>query len=334
MIRLKQRNSFDELEKFAKPLSSEEMKRYVGGGKYGSCTDLMDMSTCFIGADCSGESNGSFNFPYSMDEVVVIGHKGTNGSIHSIKGDGGINVAHSNPYNAGSFNMNDMGGGFTSPVSAPDTPRHDNLHDGINLTNNKYIALNLKGYNALSDQIKKLFESNATLKKIALRFDKGQGKLIIGTVKNQEVTPFGYADPDGEHIFLNTQDIDTNGWNNPEGDYIDNAGIAIGADYTQEEKLLVTLAHEIIHASHFSIYNEAMQLNKSNSDYAASWLMQQGHSEDFVDVFFHKENGRWEINSDKVRNDNMHEYMKRHDAETINSAVNEYREDFNLIKHD
>lgn len=112
MIRLKQRSNVEELAKVAKPLSIEEMKACVGGGKYGSCTDLMDMSTCLIGADCSGESNGSFNFPYSMDEVVVIGHNGTNGSIHSIKGDGGINVAHSNPYNAGSFNMNDMGGWF------------------------------------------------------------------------------------------------------------------------------------------------------------------------------------------------------------------------------
>ena len=58
-------------------------------------------------------------------------------------------------------------------------------------------------------------------------------------------------------------------------------------------------------------------------------LYEWGYSQDFIDVFFHSDNGEWSNVPSDQQVDNMHEYMKKYNQSVFDKALEEYREDYN-----
>ena len=91
---------------------------------------------------------------------------------------------------------------------------------------------------------------------------------------------------------------------------------------------MVSLMHEAMHANHFARYYDAY-IACGGNDYgkAREYLLANGYSEEFVNVFFEKgEDGNWTERKDNE--DLMHAYIRDHDLQYIDEALAEYRNDF------
>ena len=212
--------------------------------------------------------------------------------------------------------------GEDSGGSGPD-PRKN----GVDVTNSKHFTFNTDANPAFHKQLIKILESNSVLKFFLGYFDKGYvhmtfeakdiGSAYAHTTYNDNRTTY--------YIRFNTKYMNENGWDGPT-DRID----AIGYDWskvnTKEEGMLVSLMHEAMHANHFARYYDAVI---ACNDYgkAREYLLANGYSEEFVNVFFEKgEDGNWTERKDNE--DLMHAYIRDHDLQYIDEALAEYRNDF------
>ena len=137
------------------------------------------------------------------------------------------------------------------------------------------------------------------------------------------------ASQESYHIKFNSYLINDNGWNNPYTG-IDNMGYYFSNARNMEEKLLITLVHEAMHANHYARYQEALRNNDNKSHLAAIDLINRGYSEGFVDIFFNKDgNGIWQHeNTADVIEKNIHDYMETWNRPLIDAALAEYRRDY------
>lgn len=96
---------------------------------------------------------------------------------------------------------------------------------------------------------------------------------------------------------------------------------------TMEEKLLITLAHEAMHANHMARYHEAMREGEGKYSNAAKFLLKKGYSQEFVNIYFKEENGKWHKTTPEYREEKLHDYMKTHNQGIIDAALDEYRQE-------
>lgn len=132
---------------------------------------------------------------------------------------------------------------------------------------------------------------------------------------------------EGFSITFNNLYINDDGWNDiAKKDNIDYDWSKV---QTKEEALVVYLAHETQHANHTARFFDAMKQAEQNSNEAVNILLKNGYSQDYVDIFFHQVNGKWERTPTDKAVDNMHDYMKKYNHGVIDAALDEYRRDFN-----
>lgn len=97
-------------------------------------------------------------------------------------------------------------------------------------------------------------------------------------------------------------------------------GYTYGADQTGFEQdgtatslFSVSMAHEAIHANHYRLYYEGSRKFGKDSNKRANYLLDNGYSEELVNIFYEKKAGGWDFRNDHEIDSLEHEYMKNHD---------------------
>ena len=107
---------------------------------------------------------------------------------------------------------------------------------------------------------------------------------------------------------------------------------------TPEQRLVVVLAHEALHARHVALRDMAVREAQSRghqgatavAHYAATWLLARGFNRDLVNTFFvESADGRWGYRQDgeDIRQ-RMENLIRDHNQGTLNNALNQFRNDF------
>lgn len=217
------------------------------------------------------------------------------------------------------------GGGGGSYQSSTNSYQVDPIKDGIGL-NNKNFTFNTTGNSVFDKQLKDILSTNKTIKGLLSYFEKGIIHMTFG-IENlgRSTAHTDYVSPESYHINFNSNQINQDGFHwNPKTDNI-------GYDYSKTrdnmERLVVVIAHEAIHAKHYATYEDAMREAENHPDVAANILLRRGYSQEFIEIYFVKDNkGEWHHNADG-RNDRAHEYMRKYDHGVIDKALEEYRKD-------
>ena len=298
------RKSLNELAIMMPILSEIQQKTFVGGG------------------------DGTYGNPYTWEEYSNFLTKGTwyGGYV-----DGYGFVDSSGSYDSGTYY--DTSGSYGIGDSGSTSGSY-NQNDGVNIYNADHFSFNT-GNTTFDSQLTTLLKSNSVLKSVLSYFDKGIVHMTFEV--NNLQTPDGsvkvavtnFTSPESYHIIFNSDLINGSGWNNTYTG-IDNMGYDLSQGRTMEEKLLITLTHEAMHANHYARYQEALRNNDNKSHLAAIDLINRGYSEGFVDIFFNKDgNGIWqhENTADAIEK-NMHDYMETWNRPLIDAALAEYRRDY------
>lgn len=204
------------------------------------------------------------------------------------------------------------------------------LTDGVDIYNTTNFTFKTQSQTVFNEQLTAILRSNTVLKSLLSYFDKGYVHLTFSVeegMRREEAAYATYKTYESYHIVFNSEYVSEQGWVVP-NIKTDN----IGYDFTKlksaDEALLVTLTHEAIHANHFAIFNDALLQGKTYYD-TISILQDKGYSQEFIDIFIDKETAGWERDAEQL-NANMHEYVNRYDLGVIDSALEEYRRDFNI----
>lgn len=204
------------------------------------------------------------------------------------------------------------------------------LTDGVDIYNTTNFTFKTQSQTVFNEQLTAILRSNTVLKSLLSYFDKGYVHLTFSVeegMRREEAAYATYKTYESYHIVFNSEYVSEQGWVVP-NIKTDN----IGYDFTKlksaDEALLVTLTHEAIHANHFAIFNDALLQGKTYYD-TISILQDKGYSQEFINIFIDKETAGWERDAEQL-NANMHEYMNRYDLGVIDSALEEYRRDFNI----
>jgi len=172
-----------------------------------------------------------------------------------------------------------------------------------------------------------ILKSNSVLKTLLSYFDKGYLHLTF-SIEDMDENTTAYTtwkSDDSYHIVFNSQYITDQGWYIPLN-RIDNIGYDWSKVNSVDEALVVTLTHEAIHANHFAIFNDA-RIQAENKKFDTAYILQQkGYSQEFIDIFIDKDTNEWTTN--EQRDISMHEYMNKYDLGVIDSALEEYRNDY------
>ncbi|NLX80218.1 MAG: hypothetical protein GXZ03_01440, partial [Proteiniphilum sp.] len=233
---------------------------------------------------------------------------------------GGSNSGSGSNSSSGSNN-----GGGTSDIPP-------GMLDGIDI-NSKNYTFNTSEYSAFNKQLQSILESNSVISNLLSFFNNGVVHMTFGVDYYPKVgtkitaANLVYKSEESYHINFNSDLINEDGWNlNYSG--IDNAGFDFSQARNAEERLVITLAHEAMHAKHNAIYEAAVRKHPTSSDNAANLLLNSGYSEEYVNIFFEKNSsGKWIYNYNGDRNQRMHDYMNNNNQGVIESALNEYRKD-------
>lgn len=345
------------------PVLDENLQRCLIGGGNGTLEDPYTVEE-YDQMVASGTWNGGYvdGWGYTFSDVTVTGSQGSSNN-NDISGDvsgstynpnewGGIDSGFWNAFTGNDSGSTDGSGywgyGPSGDISGQIPPGYgcggggggwygggiDPLKDGVDIGNSKHFTLNTTGYNAFNSQLTKILKSNSVIKNLLGYSDKGIVHMTFGVNNLQApdnsvtLALTSYPSPESYHIDFNSNFIDSTGWNNPHSG-IDNMGYDFSKARNAEEKLLITLAHEAQHANHFARYQETLRNNDNKPHLAAIELITQGYSEEFVDIFFEKnENGIWEHETTDAIVSNMHDYMEKYNGPIIDAALEEYRRDY------
>ena len=201
------------------------------------------------------------------------------------------------------------------------------LTDGVDIGNIRNFTLNLDSQPIFNEQIVNILKSNSVLKALLSYFDKGYLHLTFSIEGMDEHTTAytTWKSDDSYHIVFNSQYITDQGWDIPLN-RIDNIGYDWSKVNSVDEALVVTLTHEAIHANHFAIFNDA-RIQAEGKVYETYRILQEkGYSQEFIDIFIDRNTSEWTNN--EQRDISMHEYMNKYDHGVIDSALEEYRNDF------
>lgn len=214
--------------------------------------------------------------------------------------------------------------------SSGDTDIITPIKDGININSGNFTFNTLKN-EAFHKQLTNILSTNKTIKGLLSYFDKGIVHMTfeVKDLEQKRIAQTNYVSSDSYHIEFNSQMINQYGWSSNHKGF-DNIGYDWSKARTAEERLVITLAHEAIHAKHYATYEDAMREGKNYPHIVAQILLDRGYSQEFVKIYFIKDNnGEWKHNVEG-RNDRAHEYMRKYDHSVIDKALEEYRRDREL----
>lgn len=354
--------TLDEVELQMEVLTKEEMKILKGGGdgtyespytwaEYESLLDtpsfvggwvIDDKGSCFYGlgqVDLGSEQPPKddeptyphFNFyDYGSDDEDY------SGTMHDTSRDdlGSPDNWYYNEY--GSYNEEDQGGTYYYGGYSGGTPSTP-TKDGIDI-NSSHFTFKTQENQAFHQQLTNILSTNKTIKGLLGYFKNGVVHLTFG-IKDLDIQTLArtdYKSQESYHIEFNSKVIGQNGWSlNYKGK--NNIDYDFSKASTTEERLLITLIHEVIHAKHYATYEDAFREAQKISPYKepypndiANNLLSRGYSQEFVEIYLIKDcEGGWHYNS-VGRNDRAHDYMRKYDHGVIDKALEEYRRDRGL----
>ena len=219
------------------------------------------------------------------------------------------------------------GGGSSSPSSGSSTPQTD----GVNISNTNNFKFNTSSSPVFTTQLTRILISNSVIKKILDDFNNGDGKIIFGIANlSNDTGAVTSHDPekDGKNYYINFNScfITDSGWSVDNSEGTDNIEFDWSDVKTMEESLLVTLAHEAIHAKYYLIFYTFYKWYETPS--LVYEKLKECQPEGFADIFMSKKGDVVEFNDNNEVDDRMHEYMTEHELKNIQAALNEYRKDF------
>ena len=206
------------------------------------------------------------------------------------------------------------------------------LTDGININDTKNFTFEMKEDSPFTRQLQEILKSNSVAKVLSSFFEKGIVHLTFGVSElasspnSITIAETSFISEKLYRIDFNSSLINANGWNN-ESTGKDNIGYDFSKAQSMEEKLIITVIHELMHANHVARYQAAMRENKRNYEKAAEWLKKAGYSQEFVDIFIKEENGIWTRTSNEHRIQGLHEYIQKYNHGIIDQALEEYRKE-------
>jgi hypothetical protein len=136
-----------------------------------------------------------------------------------------------------------------------------------------------------------------------------------------------YLSQSSYHITFNSNLMDEDGWNNPHNG-VNNIGYDFSKARNIEEKLIITLVHEAMHANHMARYHDAMRHVDNDRGRAAKFLQDNGYSDEFIAMYFERDaTGRWVDADVNQRVERQHAYFEKYNHGVIDAALEEYRRD-------
>ncbi len=245
----------------------------------------------------------------------------------------------------------DIYAGFISPNwggggggGGDDQSSSKNKHDGVDLSNTKNFSFDEKMNPAFKSQISKILESNSVIKNLLSYADKGIFHLnfktdFIKEKKESNGTTYTIAGtnvlnmineiPVSFQIRLNTYFIVDGKWKNTHTGS-DNMGYPLSKAMNQTEKLVITLAHEAIHFNHLARFNDVkstIKQREAQSYFVIKRLEAQGYSQEFIDIFYIRDNRGIRTRPKDDQKEKMHKYMEKYDKSIIDAALEEYRKE-------
>ena len=108
------------------------------------------------------------------------------------------------------------------------------------------------------------------------------------------------GDVENYYMNFNSRFITDNGWvvNNNEG--TDNIGFDWSQVKTKEEALLVTLAHEAIHAQYYALFYDFYYLNEGKPFRTWRYFTEHGYPKEFIDIFIKDDKEHWYSNDESI----------------------------------
>ena len=150
----------------------------------------------------------------------------------------------------------------------------------------------------------------------------------VSDLAEPTIAEWSYASDESFHIKFNSSLIDNDGWNY-DFSGLDNAGFDFSQARNAEERLVITLAHEAMHASHYARFQAVMRDVENNKNNAVSFLEKQGYSSEYISIFIEAdEKGTLQYVDSSTKSKRLHNYMRNHNQGVIKAALDEYREDF------
>lgn len=137
------------------------------------------------------------------------------------------------------------------------------MYDGINTDDANKFTFKTHSNTAFHFQLTEMLKSNSVIKNLLSYFERGVVYMTFGMedlpIDNNTavIARTSYVSSESYHINFNKNLIRNNGWNNPYSGK-DSVGYDFSKAKNMKEKLLITLAHESMHANHMARYQEAM----------------------------------------------------------------------------
>ena len=136
-----------------------------------------------------------------------------------------------------------------------------------------------------------------------------------------------YPSQSSYQINFNSNYMNDSGWNNSY-DGVNNIGYDFSNARNMEEKLIITLVHEAMHANHRARYEDAMRHAGNRRDIAVDFLKANGYSDEYIAIYFERDaNGVWGDADPALISDKQHAYFEKYNHGIIDAALEEYRRD-------
>jgi len=246
--------------------------------------------------------------------------------------------------NEGDYNDDDDQGDTDDNSAGPDDVGGDNgsgevdipdaIRDGINIDNeNFHFDSSLDNHEAFKNQLLDILSSNSEIAALLGFFSNGVLDITFTVGSSDGIA---HLDHSNENMFIMNFDpsnIDENGFISL--DALDNAGY----DHTGLsglESLAVVIAHEAMHAKHAAVWDAALRDNSYSNEQAMNWLLGQGYSQDFVNIFTIESVNQfgdpiWIQNPDV--SEDMHDYMEAHNQQYFDGVLQELQGDIQAYEN-
>ena len=204
--------------------------------------------------------------------------------------------------------------------------------DGIR--NFRHFTFRTQG--VFHEQLKRILRSNRVIAHLLRFFERGIVRMTFDAKELREGVG-AHMNPISQgmyHIVFNTRFIGNNGW---KVSRIANCNVEYDWSNvrTEDQVLVIILAHEALHARHQAIYEMALRVAQNDGHTgnarilpAVNWLRMEGFSLDFINIWFVLNGNRWEFRRDGRRNERMDNYIRDHNHITLDRALNEFKNDF------
>src|SRR5690554_5727960 len=126
-----------------------------------------------------------------------------------------------------------------------------------------------------------------------------------------------YLSQSSYRINFNSNYMNDSGWNNSYNG-VDNIGYDFSNARNMEEKLIITLVHEAMHANHRARYEDAMRYAGNRRDIAVDFLKANGYSDEYIAMYFERDaTGTWVDADVNQRVERQHAYFQKYNHGVI-----------------